>query len=116
ALADLLGIKVNFSPDFRLVNSQQFRLEGVDALDAIDYFSLQTGNAWKVVDAQTSLVFPDTQHNRQNLETQIVKTFYVGYKPSANTVNGIVNVLRTALSLRNVQPADGAITVQETPQ
>ena len=116
ALADLLGIKVNFSPDFRPVNSQQFRLEGVDALDAIDYFSLRTGNAWKVVDAQTILVFPDTDQNHQNLDPQIVKTFYVGYKPSVNTVNGIVNVLRTALSLRNVQPADGAITVQETPQ
>jgi hypothetical protein len=45
-----------------------------------------------------------------------MKTFYISYKPSTNTVNGVVNVLRTAMALRNVQTGDGFITVQDTPQ
>jgi hypothetical protein len=116
ALADIAGIKVNFSPDFVPGNPQPFRLERVDALDALDYFSLVTGNAWKVVDSQTILVFPDTPQNRQGLETQTAKSFYIAYKPSTNTVNGVMHALRTALLLRNAHSGDGFITVQDTPQ
>jgi hypothetical protein len=115
-LADMAGIKVNFSPDFVSRGAQLFRLEGVDVLDALDYFSLITANAWKVVDRQTIMVFPDTQQNRTNLEPQNVKTFFLAYRPSQNTVTGIVNALRTAMALRNVQSGEGAITIQETPQ
>jgi hypothetical protein len=115
-LGDMAGIKVNFSPDFTPGSLQPFRLEGVDVLDAIDYFSLITQNAWKVVDRQTILVFPDNQQNRMNLDPQTVKTFYLSNKPSPNTVNGILNALRTAMALRNAQPGEGAITVQDTPQ
>jgi hypothetical protein len=114
-LADMAGIKVRFSRDFYPIR-QAFRLEGVDILDAIDYFSLVTQNAWKVVDQQTILVFPDTVQNRRDLETQITKTFYIGYKPTTNSVNTILNVLRTAMSIRNAQSGDGFVTVQETPQ
>jgi len=116
ALADMAGIKVNFSPDFSPGSLKPFRLEGVDVLDAIDYFSLVTQNAWKVIDGQTILVFPDTQQNRRDLETQTVKTFYIAYKPAANTVNGILNVLRTAMAVRNAQSGDGSVTIQDSPQ
>jgi hypothetical protein len=115
-LADLAGIKVNFSTTFSAAGPLPFRLEGVDVLDAIDYFSLVTGNAWKVVDNQTILVFTDTQQNRRDLETQISKTFYVANNPTSNTVNGILNAVRTALSLRDAQSGDGFITVSETLQ
>lgn len=115
-LANIAGLQVNFSSDFLPGTATPFRLEGVDALDALDYLSSTTGNVWKVVDRQSILVFPDNQQNRLNLEPKIVKTFTITNNPTPNTVNGIVNVLRTALAMRGVQSGDGTIIIQDTPQ
>jgi hypothetical protein len=116
ALADIAGIRVNFSQDFRPGSPLPFKLQGVDILDALDYFSLVTTNSWKVVDRETILVFPETQQNHRDLDTQVVKTFAIANKTLPNTVNSIANVLRTAFAMRGVEIGDGFITVQDTPE
>jgi hypothetical protein len=116
ALADMAGLRVNFSQDFRPGNPLPLKLQGVDMLDALDYFSLMTTNRWAVVNRETILVFPDTQQNHRDLDTQVMKTFVIAHKTSPNTVNSIVNVLRTTLTLRGVEAGDGFITVTDTPE
>jgi hypothetical protein len=116
ALADMAGLRVNFSQDFRPGNPLPFKLQGVDILDALDYFSVMTTNSWKVVDRDTILVFSNNQQNHRDLDTQVVKTFVIAHKTSPNTVNSIVNVLRTTFTLRGVEAGDGFITVTDTPE
>jgi hypothetical protein len=116
ALADLAGLKISFAPNFQLRPAAPFQLEGVDVLDALDYLSLTTGSAWKVVDRQTILVFSNNAQAHRDLDTQLTKTFLLGDNPTQNAVYGLANILRTALSMRQIQTGIDGITIQDTPQ
>jgi hypothetical protein len=113
AIGDMAGLNVTFPADFPTGSAARFQLEGVDALDALDYLSLSTGNSWKVVDAQTVVVLPG---NSGDVESPITKTVHISNNPTQSKVNGIGNLLRTAMGMRGVQIDAGSITLLDTPQ
>jgi hypothetical protein len=117
AVGRMAGLTVSFDPRVAAGGAVRFSVNGVDALDALDYLSLQTRTFWKVVDDHTILVAPDSQQVHSELDTRQAKVFYLTNPGSAATI-GIVNALRTALSLRQVfeQAGTGAIEMWDTPQ
>ena len=80
---------------------------------ALDILMLQTKNFYKVIDEGTLLIAPDQRQKRQELEDQVIKTFYLS---NAETKT-IVSVLRTLLNARQIAENDGlnSISIKETP-
>lgn len=80
---------------------------------ALDILMLQTKNFYKVIDESTLLIAPDQRQKRQELEDQVIQTFYLS---NAETKT-IVSVLRTLLNARQVAENDtlNSITIKETP-
>jgi hypothetical protein len=118
ALARMAGLTVSFDPRVAAVGAVRFNVSGVDALDALDYLSFQTRTFWKVVDDHTILVAPDTPQAHTELDARLGKVFYLTNANVTAATIGIVNALRTALSLRQVfeQAGTGAIEMWDTPQ
>lgn len=80
---------------------------------ALDILMLQTKNFYKVIDENTLLIAPDNRQKRQELEDQVIRTFYLS---NAETKQ-VVAVLRTLLNARQVAENDGlnAVSIKDTP-
>jgi type II secretory pathway component GspD/PulD (secretin) len=118
-LARMAGLTVSFDPRVNARGSAvQFNVNGVDVFDALDYLSFQTRTFWKVVDDHTILVAPDTPQAHTELDPRLAKVFYLTNATGSGATIGIVNVLRTALSLRQVfeRTGIGEIEMWDTPQ
>jgi hypothetical protein len=100
ALAELAGLKLAENSAIRQEAEIPFNLYAVDILDAIDLFAWQTRHFVQIVDEHTIRVVPDTTQMRRELEPMIDKTIYPADSEGAP---GLLNVLRTAFSLRQIQ-------------
>jgi general secretion pathway protein D len=80
---------------------------------ALDILMLQTKNFYKVIDENTLLIAPDQRQKRQELEDQVIRTFYL----SNGETKQVVSVLRTLLNARQVAENDtlNAVTIKDTP-
>ena len=117
ALAQIAGLTVTFDPRMMAGAPVALGLEGVDVLDALDYLSLQTRTFWKPVDDHTILVAPDTQQAHSELDVRVSKVFYLTSIRDSNATSSVVNLLRTALSYRQIEAqSPGVIAISDTPQ
>ena len=98
-LAHAAGLNVIFDPDFRSLNGYSFKVDNLDALDAMDVLALQTRVFWEPVDSKTILVAPDNQTKRRDFQNVSVKTFYLPNVSQVELVE-IVTALRTLLNAR----------------
>ena len=112
ALVDLAGLKLAENSSIRQEAQIPFNLYNVDILDAMDLFAWQTRHYLQVVDQHTIRVIPDTAQARRDLEPKIEKTI----PPSdVDGAPGLLNVLRTVFSLREVQLNDkNAFVIRDT--
>lgn len=80
---------------------------------ALDILMLQTKNFYKVIDENTLLIAPDQRQKRQELDDQVIRTFYL----SNGETKQVVSVLRTLLNARQVAENDtlNAVTIKDTP-
>jgi general secretion pathway protein D len=80
---------------------------------ALDILMLQTKNFYKVIDEHTLLIAPDNRQKRQELEDQVIRTFYLS---SAETKQ-VVSVIRTLLNSRQVAENDAlnSVSIKDTP-
>jgi general secretion pathway protein D len=80
---------------------------------ALDVLMLQTKNFYKIIDEHTLLIAPDNRQKRQELEDQVIRTFYLS---SADTKQ-VVAVIRTLLNSRQVAENDplNSISIKDTP-
>jgi general secretion pathway protein D len=115
-LAGQAGLQVIFKRDFRPVNAS-IALQDVNIFEALDLVSLQTGAFWQPVNETTIFVAEDNQQNRRDLEDHILKTVYLSNVTSTADLNGILNVLRTALGVRGIFQSEqqNAIVIHDTP-
>jgi general secretion pathway protein D len=69
------------------------------------------------VNETTIMVMEDTQQNRRDFEDHVYKTIYLQNIISTNDLNQIMNVLRTAFSLRGIYQFEpgNAIVIHDTP-
>ena len=115
-VAQAAGLSVLFGARFP-TRSVDFRIDNVDAVEALDLLALQTGTFWQALDEHTILVIEDTQQNRRDSQTHVVKTVLLPITTPTNDVNYLMNLLRTAFSLRGIyqSAAAKAIVVHDTP-
>jgi general secretion pathway protein D len=115
-LAAQAGLQVIFGRNFPARNST-IELQDVNIFEALDLVSLQTGSFWQPVNETTIIVMEDTQQNRRDFEDHIYKTIYLQNITSTNDLNQIMNVLRTAFSLRGIYQFEpgNAIVIHDTP-
>jgi len=115
-LATLAGLNLVCTSPLR-ADAVAFNVENLDVVDALDLLALQTGMFWQSLDSRTIQVLEDTQQKRRDYATRIIKTVYLPASTSAQELMGIMNVLRTALSLRGAyqNEAAKAILVADTP-
>jgi general secretion pathway protein D len=80
---------------------------------ALDVLMLQTKNFYKIIDEHTLLIAPDSRQKRQELEDQVIRTFYLS---SADTKQ-VVSVVRTLLNSRQVAENDplNSVSIKDTP-
>jgi hypothetical protein len=114
ALAELAGLQLAENSSISDTAEVPFNLYNVDILDALDLFAWQTRHFWQVVDDHTIRVIPDSPKMRRDLEPIIEKTIY----PADPTgVTGLLNVLRTAFQLRQIQLNDkDAFVIRDTTE
>jgi hypothetical protein len=94
-----------------------FSVDNAGLFDALDQLALQSRSAWNSLDARTILVMDDSQQNRRDYGAQIVKTVYLPASSTPTEIYGILNVLRTALTLRGVYQHETAraIVIRDVP-
>ena len=116
-LASMAGLQVVFKANFRPLNTD-FSIQDVDVIEALDLLALQTTTFWQMLDAHTILVLEDSQQNRRDYETHLVKTIYLPRETTTNQLNGVLNLLRTALGVRGIFQNEEAkaIVIHDTPQ
>jgi general secretion pathway protein D len=116
-LAAQAGFQVIFGRNFPTRN-QNVELQDVNIFEALDLVALQTATFWQPVNETTLIVYDDTQQNRRDFEDHVYKTIYLQNITSTNDLNQIMNVLRTAFSLRGIYQFEpgNAIVVHDTPQ
>ena len=116
-LAAQAGFQVIFGRNFPTRNAT-IDLQDIDIFEALDLVALQTSTFWQPVNETTIIVYDDTQQNRRDFEDHIYKTIYLQNVITTNDLNQIMNVLRTAFSLRGIYQYEpgNAIVVHDTPQ
>src|SRR5688572_446825 len=116
-LAAQAGFQVIFGRNFPTRNAT-VDLQDVNIFEALDLVALQTSTFWQPVNETTLIIYDDTQQNRRDFEDHIYKVIYLQNVITTNDLNQIMNVLRTAFSLRGIYQYEpgNAIVVHDTPQ
>ena len=80
---------------------------------AMDILMLQTKNFYKVIDAHTILIAPDSRPKRTEYEDQVIKTFFL----SNGDTKQVVTLLRSLLQSRQIaeNPDLNSVTIKDTP-
>jgi general secretion pathway protein D len=114
---DVIGkaSQINFIYDEKTDLNKPMTIEigSVTLERALDVLMLQTKNFYKIIDEHTLLIAPDNRQKRQELEDQVIRTFYLS---SADTKQ-VVSVIRTLLNSRQVAENDplNSISIKDTP-
>ena len=115
-IGKLAGINVLFDPDY---TSRRIRIElnGVTLEQALHIVALESHTFWRPVTPNTIYVAQDSQAKRNELEQQVLRTFYLGNLSASTEIQDVTNTLRTILRLERVQqlPSQNAIVVRGTP-
>jgi len=114
AIGKLAGLNVLFDPDY---TSRRIKIElnGVTLNEALDIVELESKTFWRAVTPNTIYVATDSKSKRQEVEPQVLKTFYVSNLSSTGTdINDLTNVLRTVLEMQRIVPipSQGAVVVR----
>jgi general secretion pathway protein D len=115
-IAKLAGLSVIFDPDF---TSRRISIElpNVTLEQALDAVALESKAFWKPETSNIILVAPDQQNKRNELEDEVVKTFYLANTLVPQDLTEIVTGLRQLLDLKRIQQvnAQNAIVIRDTP-
>lgn len=116
-LAKLAGINVVFYYNFQ-PKPIALDLSNVTVGDAMKAAAAEANVFWKPISHNTILVIPDTQSNRRELETQVLKTIYLQnpLTPANRTaiLTAVEHVTGVLKAFEN--PDTNSITVYDTPE
>jgi general secretion pathway protein D len=111
----LAGLNVLFDPDY---TSRRIKIElnNVSLNEALDIVQLQSKTFWRPVTPNTIYVATDSKNKRQEIEPQVLKTFYLSNVSSGTDLQDLTNTLRSVLELQRIQQivSQGAIVVRGT--
>ncbi len=112
----LAGINVLFDPDY---TSRRLKIElnSVTLDDALAVVALESKTFWRAVTPNTIFVAPDNPAKRKEIETNVIKTFYLSNVATPTELQDLVNAMRQILEIPRIQqlPSQNAIVVRGTP-
>lgn len=113
AIGKASGINFIFDDKTDLAKPMTVDIGNVTLDKALDILMLQTKNFYKVIDESTLLVAPDNRQKRQELEDQVIRTFYL----SNGDVKQVQTLLRTLLNTRQIAENTplNSVTIKDTP-
>ena len=119
-IGKLAGINVLFDPDLpsgpasRKINVD---LNNVTLFQALEFVGLESKTFWRPVTSNTIFVATDTKAKRQELDQNVLKTFYLQNLSQPTEVQDITNTLRQILDIQKLTPlaSENAIIVRGTP-
>jgi general secretion pathway protein D len=116
AIGSLAGINVLFDADYT-ARPIHVELNSVSLEQALQVVALQSHTFWRAVTPNTIYVAQDTQQKRNELETQVLRTFYLSNFSTVSELQDVSNLIRTILKVERVQqfPAQSAIVMRGTP-
>jgi len=117
ALAQAAGLNIIFDSDFGGQDVRPFKVDRVDAFDALDILAVETRTFWEILGSNTTLAAPATDAKRSEFENLLIKTFYLPGATRLELVE-IVTALRTLLNCRYVAivGSASAIVVRDNPK
>lgn len=92
-LGDASAVNVTYDADFA-DQPVSLSLAGVTFEEALDYLLSSSGAFYKVLNASTIVVVPDTPQKRAEYEEQVIRTFYVSHGDVEELVALLTGVLR----------------------
>ncbi len=112
----LANINVIYDPDYQ-PKHVTLDLKQVSLLEALRILGLESKSFYTVVTPNTIFVANDTLQKRIDLESQVVKTFYVHNATTPAQLNDIAIAVRTVLNLQHFQPVASqmALVMRDTP-
>jgi len=115
-IGKLAGVNVLFDPDYV---SRRIRVElnGVSLDQALRVVALQSRTFWRPVTPNTIYIAQDTQQKRNDVEQQVLRTFYMNNFSTVSELQDVANLIRTILRVERVQqfPSQNIIVMRGTP-
>ena len=112
----LAGINVLFDPEY---TSRRIKIElnSVTLEDALAIVALESKTFWRAVTPNTIFVAADNPAKRKEIETNVIKTFYLSNVATPTELQDLVNAMRQILEIPRIQqlPSQNAIVVRGTP-
>jgi general secretion pathway protein D len=105
-ICKLAGINVFIDPDYR---PQKLTLELTDVTlnEALEIVRLQSKTFWRPISPNTIFVAQDSAAKRKDLESNVMKTFYLQNVTTPNELQEAANVVRQMLDVNRVQLLQG---------
>jgi len=116
AIGSLAGINVLFDPDYS-PRRIHIELNGVSLDQALRVVALESRTFWRPVTPNTIYVAQDTTQKRNDVEQQVLRTFYLNNFSTVSELQDVANMIRTILKVERVQqfPAQNVIVMRGTP-
>jgi len=115
-IGKLAGVNVLFDPDY---TSRRIKIElnSVTLEEALGIVALESKTFWRPVTPNTIFVAPDNPAKRKEVETNVIKTFYLSNVATPTELQDLVNAMRQILEIPRIQqlPSQNAIVVRGTP-
>lgn len=112
ALGKLASVNVMFDEGFRDTKKISLRLGGLTFVELLDRITLVHKLFYKVLDANTILIVPESRQNRIRYDEQLLRTFYLQNAEIDETMNMVKTMTKVTTIASN--KALGAITILGT--
>lgn len=115
-IGKLAGINVLFDPDYT-ARRIHIELNGVTLTEALELVAMQSKTFWRPVTPNTIFVAADTPAKRKEIESNVIKTFYLSNLSQPTELQDVVNTLRTLLEVQRITmiPSQAAVVIRGTP-
>jgi general secretion pathway protein D len=114
-IAKLAGINVLFDQDYK-PQKISIELNDVTLREALNVVALQTKTFWQPTSSNTILVAADTPAKRKDMQSTVMKTFYLRNVSTSSDLQEAANTLKGILDLTRMQliPNQNAIILRGT--
>src|SRR3974390_28584 len=115
-IGKLAGVTVLFDSDYK-PQKISIELNDVTLREAFDMVASQSKTFWQATSANTILVAADTPTKRKEVQTTVMKTFYMRNVATAADLQEAANTLKGILDITRVQliPTQNAMILRGTP-
>lgn len=116
-IGKLSGINILFDPDYTSRHIPNLELNGVTLEDSLQIVAFLSKTFWRPVTGNTIFVAADTTTKRKELESNVIKTFYLSNACAPSDIQDVQTTIRTVLELQKVTPVNSqcALIVRGTP-